>query len=174
MVFLSLGIAASMSFCSVGEMFPSGWIFSTPLGYKRIIIKHASVPSADHEKLARGGGNSENATHPELNIAAEEFDALLLEQQALDEQWLNDALLAVQHTQERVGELGGGPGHRECRGPGAILGLDDLVAAILDAVHKHVELRVGLHTHSLTWQPPPVQAPSPSAPDDSGCTTYKI
>ena len=34
MFFLSSGIAASTSFCSVGVIFPSGWIFSTPLGYE--------------------------------------------------------------------------------------------------------------------------------------------
>ena len=34
MFFLSSGIAASTSFCSTDEMSPSGWIFSTPLGYK--------------------------------------------------------------------------------------------------------------------------------------------
>ena len=58
MFFLSSGIAASMSFCSAGEMFPSGWIFSTPLGYKKTLV-------SIHEKLSerQGEENAPRARH---------------------------------------------------------------------------------------------------------------
>jgi hypothetical protein len=100
-----------------------------------------SVPIADHEyrNLDR-----RKRTYPELNIAAEVLHTLLLEQRTLHERRLDHALLAIQRAQQRVGELSRGPGHRERRGASAILGLDDLVTAILDTMHERVVLLAGL------------------------------
>jgi hypothetical protein len=48
--FLSaVGLDVSASFCSTGEMFPSGWIFSAPSGYKKARVNV-------HEKLSSAGG----------------------------------------------------------------------------------------------------------------------
>ncbi|KAI3480889.1 hypothetical protein L1887_56963 [Cichorium endivia] len=68
--------------------------------------------------------------------AGEEGGALVLVEGRLDVGALLDALLAVEGLEERVGEDGGGVGHGEGGGAGAVLGLDDLVTAELDAVDE--------------------------------------
>ena len=42
-----------------------------------------------------------------------------------------------------MGKLGGGPGHRERRGPSAVLRLDDLITTILDALYERIVLLAG-------------------------------
>src|SRR3989338_872774 len=62
----------------------------------------------------------------------------------LDEGALDAVLLrAVEGAEEGVGELEGGEGHGEGGGAGAVLGLDDLVTAELDAVGEGGELLLG-------------------------------
>lgn len=75
-----------------------------------------------------------NKTYAELNVGREEVDALVSEERALDERGCNDTLLAVQATEQRVGELGTSVCHGEGRGSGTILSLNDLITTVLDAV----------------------------------------
>ena len=82
-----------------------------------------------------------DATYSELDVRREEVNALVREQRALDESGGNNASLAIQSPQERVGELGTRVRHREGSASSTILCLDDLVTTKLDAVH---ELVVGL------------------------------
>jgi hypothetical protein len=84
--------------------------------------------------------NGEVWTYSKLNVGREEINTLRLEQRALDERRCDDALLAIQSSQELVGELGGSIRHREGCAPGAILSLDDFITAILDPVHKFLPL----------------------------------
>jgi hypothetical protein len=73
-------------------------------------------------------------THAELDVGREEVDTLVLVEGALDECRGDDVLLAVETTEERVGELGTSVRHREGGGSGTVLSLDDLVTAVLDAL----------------------------------------
>ena len=83
-----------------------------------------------------GGRKEVKSTYAELDVRREVLDAVLGVQVALDERGDDDALLAAQRLEERVGELGTGVRHREGRAACAVLGLDDLVAAELDAVDE--------------------------------------
>jgi hypothetical protein len=81
-----------------------------------------------------------NTVGAELDVGAEELDALVLVERAVDEGGLNDALLTLGGAEDRVGHAGTSIGHGEGGGAGAVLGLDDLVTAKLDALD---ELGVG-------------------------------
>ena len=81
-----------------------------------------------------------NTVGAELDLAAEEVDALVLVEGRLDKGGLNDALLAVGSAEERVSHAGTSHGHGEGGGAGTVLGLDDLVTTKLDALD---ELLVG-------------------------------
>lgn len=70
----------------------------------------------------------------ELNVGGEEVNALVLEEGRLDEGRLDDALLALSGLEEGLGEAGTGHGHGEGGRASAVLGLDDLVTAELDAL----------------------------------------
>ena len=69
----------------------------------------------------------------------EEVAALVGVERALDVGAELDVLLAVHGAEERVSPLETGVGHREGRRTGTVLGLDDLVATELDAVHELLE-----------------------------------
>lgn len=71
-----------------------------------------------------------------LNLAGEEFNALVLVQRGVDESRLDNAFLASSSTEERVSHAGTSHGHGKSGGTGSVLGLDDLVTAKLDSVDK--------------------------------------
>jgi hypothetical protein len=73
-------------------------------------------------------------TYTKLNTGREEVDTLVSVERALDESGRDDALLAAQTTEKRIGELGTSVRHGERSAAGAVLGLDDLVTAELDTV----------------------------------------
>lgn len=81
-----------------------------------------------------------NTVGAELNLGAEEVDALVLVEGAVDEGGLNDALLALSSAEDGVGHAGTGHGHGEGGGTGTILGLDNLITTELDTLD---ELGVG-------------------------------
>jgi hypothetical protein len=78
------------------------------------------------------------AVRAELDLGGEEVDALVLVQRAVDEGGLDNALLALGGLEQRLGEASTGHGHGEGSGASAVLGLDNLVTAELDAVHELV------------------------------------
>lgn len=75
-------------------------------------------------------------TYAKLNVGREVLDALVGEERAVDEGGCDDALLAAEAAEERVGELGTGVRHRERGRSSAVLGLHDLVSTKLDAVDE--------------------------------------
>jgi len=81
-----------------------------------------------------------NTVGAQLDLAAEELDALVLVEGAVDKGGLDDALLALGGAEEAGSHAGTGHGHGEGGGTGTILGLDDLVTTELDTVD---ELGVG-------------------------------
>lgn len=81
-----------------------------------------------------------NTVGAELDVGAEELDALVLVQGRLDKGRLNDALLAVGSAEESIGHAGTSESHGEGGRAGTVLGLDDLVTTELDTVD---ELGVG-------------------------------
>jgi hypothetical protein len=72
----------------------------------------------------------------ELDLAAEEVDALVLIEGRVDERGLNDTLLALGGAEDGLGHAGTGHGHGQGGGAGTVLGLDDLVTAKLDTLDK--------------------------------------
>jgi hypothetical protein len=78
-----------------------------------------------------------------LNVRRKVLDALVLVQRAIDESRLDDVLLALGRLEQRLGEAGARHGHGEGSRAGAVLGLDDLVAAELHALDVVVELLAG-------------------------------
>jgi hypothetical protein len=70
--------------------------------------------------LITGTRDETGRTHPELTLAAGEFDTSLLAERALSECRVCRALLVLQCLQPRVDELGGSPGRR---GPALSLAL---------------------------------------------------
>jgi hypothetical protein len=76
----------------------------------------------------------------ELDVGREVLAALVLEERGVDEGRLDDVLLALGGLEQRLGEARTGHGHGESGGAGALLGLDDLVAAELHALDVVVEL----------------------------------
>lgn len=72
----------------------------------------------------------------ELDLGGEELDALVLVQGGVDKGGLDDALLALGGAQQGLGHAGTGHGHGQGGGAGAVLGLDDLVTAELDALDE--------------------------------------
>ena len=88
-----------------------------------------------------------NTVGAELDLGGEEVNTLVLEERAVYECGLNDALLALGGLEERLGEAGTGHGHGEGGRASTVLGLDDLVTTELDAVHELVAglaLKVGV------------------------------
>ena len=81
-----------------------------------------------------------NTVGAELNVGGEVVDALVLVEGRVDKGGLDDVLLALSSLEERLSEAGTGHGHGESGRTSAILGLDDLVAAELDALDVGVEL----------------------------------
>ena len=92
-------------------------------------------------------------THPEFNrcrevvkVAAalllDDFTALLVGRE-VDEGGRDDALLALDGTDELLREVRTSVRHGERCGAGAILGLDDLVTAELDAVRQLLVVLLG-------------------------------
>lgn len=79
-----------------------------------------------------------NTVGAELDLGGEEVNTLVLEERALNEGGLDDALLAVGGLEEGVGEASTGHGHGEGGGTSTVLGLDDLVTTELDAVDQLV------------------------------------
>lgn len=77
-------------------------------------------------------------TYAELNLRREEVDALLSEERALNEGGSNDTLLAVQSTEESIGELSTGVSHREGSASSTVLGLHDLITTKLNAMDQLV------------------------------------
>lgn len=84
-----------------------------------------------------------NTVRAKSDLGGEEVDALTLEQRRVDESGLNNVLLAVDTSEERVGESGGSLGHGKGGGSGTVLGLDNLVTAKLDSVDKLVSSLTG-------------------------------
>lgn len=81
-----------------------------------------------------------HAIRAQLNLAREEVDPLVLVQRAVDKGRLHDALLALSGFEQRLGEPGTSHRHAQCSRPGAILGLDDLIATELHPVHEIVQI----------------------------------
>lgn len=75
----------------------------------------------------------------QLDLAGEEIHALVLVQRAVHERRLHHALLSLRGLQQALGEACSRHRHRQSRGPGTVLGLDDLVPAELDAVDEVIE-----------------------------------
>jgi hypothetical protein len=90
-------------------------------------------------ELADGVDLGDGALGRELDGRREELDALVLVEGRLNVGAERDALLALHGAEERVGEVGTGVGHRESSRSGAVLGLDDLVTAVLDALDERGE-----------------------------------
>lgn len=76
----------------------------------------------------------------ELDVGRKVLDALGLVEGRLDKGRLDDAGLAVEGSDERVGESSTGVTHGEGGRSGSGLGLDDLVTAELDSVDKGLVL----------------------------------
>lgn len=79
-----------------------------------------------------------NTVRAKLDLGGEEVDALVLEERALDESGLNDALLALGGAEKRLGEASTSHSHGKSGRASTVLGLDDLVTTELDAVHEVV------------------------------------
>jgi hypothetical protein len=121
---------------------PSRWALSIlTLGYERT-QSITLVPT-----LITGTRNETGRPHPELTLAAEEFDNSLLAQGALGEYRVCSVLLVLKCAQPRTGNLGGSPGGRENRLASGIFQVDNLVTAI---GNEHVVLlarrRIRLHS----------------------------
>ena len=127
MFFLSSGSASLTRASSWGESTPRGRILSTPSGC------HTDTKVSHHTHRAKT-----QETHAKLDIGREKVDAFALVDGAAHKRRRDDALLALECPQEEVGELGGGVRHAERRAPRAVLGLDDLVPAVLDPVHERL------------------------------------
>lgn len=72
--------------------------------------------------------------------ASGSLDGLTAWDGEVDEGWLDDALLARNGAEDLLGEAVAGVGHGEGGRAKAVLGLDDLVTAELDAVDEGVKL----------------------------------
>jgi hypothetical protein len=79
-----------------------------------------------------------NTVGAELNAGSEEVDTLVLVERGVDESGLDDTLLALGGAEQRLSKAGTGHSHGEGGGTGTVLGLDDLITAELDAVHKGI------------------------------------
>jgi hypothetical protein len=91
---------------------------------------------------------SKENTYTELNVGREEVNALVLVERAPDESGGNNTLLALQATEQRVGELGTSVSHGEGSGSSTVLGLDDFITTVLDTVDN---LAVDLTRNRLAW-----------------------
>ena len=81
-----------------------------------------------------------NTVRAKLDVGREVSHALVLEERALDESRLNDALLALSGLEQRLSEARASHGHGEGGRASAALGLHDLVTAELHALHVLVAL----------------------------------
>lgn len=91
------------------------------------------------------GQNLGNTLGPELDLGAEELNALVLVQRAVDKRRLDHALLAAGRAQHAVSHPRARHRHAQRRRPRAVLGLDHLVAAKLHAVDEgRVRRQVGV------------------------------
>jgi hypothetical protein len=84
--------------------------------------------------------NSVNTFWAKLDLGSKEVNALDLVERAVNEGWLDDALLALCSLEQALSETGTCHGHRECGRPCTVFCLDDLVTTELDAVDQRVEL----------------------------------
>lgn len=81
-----------------------------------------------------------NTLRAELNLGAEELDALVLVERRLDERGLNDTLLALDSAEDGVSHAGTSHGHGKGGRASTVLGLDNLITTELDTLD---ELSVG-------------------------------
>lgn len=79
----------------------------------------------------------------QLDLGGEELNTLVLEQRAVDESGLDDTLLALSGLQQALSEASTSHSHGKGSRASAILGLDDLITTILDAVDQSIELLTG-------------------------------
>ena len=79
-----------------------------------------------------------NTLGAELDLGAEELDALVLVERGVDESGLDDTLLALDGAEDGLGHAGTGHGHGEGGRASTVLGLDDLVTTELDTVDELV------------------------------------
>lgn len=119
------GTAFSSASFSSAESGPSSCTFSTPLG--------PNVTGA-----AKKGAWIDVYVCGQVHATAGGISGFLayLGEAVLDEGALHHALLPRQRLEHRRGEKVPSIGHGEGGGPGAVLGLDHLVAAELDAVRQ--------------------------------------
>ena len=75
-----------------------------------------------------------------LDVGGEVLAALVLEQRRVDKGGLDDVLLALGSLEQGLGKAGTSHGHGEGSRASAVLGLNDLVTAKLDALDVFVEL----------------------------------
>lgn len=100
------------------------------------------VGNAGIEELGLGGVNLTdgvdllNTLGAELDLAAEEVDALVLVEGRVDEGGLNDTLLALSGAEDGLGHAGTSHGHGERGGTSTVLGLDNLVTTELDTLDE--------------------------------------
>jgi hypothetical protein len=92
------------------------------------------------EVADKDGVRRQRNTYPQLNIAREELDTLLLEERALHVSRRNNPLLTMDSSQQAIGHLSTSKRHTERRAPCTILGLDDLIAAVLNPINQFVIL----------------------------------
>lgn len=79
-----------------------------------------------------------NTVGAKSDLGGEEVNALLLEERRVDKGRLDDVLLTVNGSENRVSESGSSLSHGEGGGTGTVLGLDNLVTAELDSVDELV------------------------------------
>jgi hypothetical protein len=138
MLSLSSGTAALSSPDSYSVSFPSGRIFSTPLGYESHSqsCPHAYTTGITYSKL-----------DPSREIRQFRTDLLC---QRLSTLWVrtqvhiagHSHILALEPLQHGIRKLSSGVRHTERRAPRSILGLDDFVSAKLDAFRESLDLRL--------------------------------
>lgn len=109
------------------------------------VIEHSLSKGGLEELLLLGrelaeGKDVLNTLSTELDVGSKVLDTLGLVQWRLDESGLNETRLAVEGSDERVGESGTSVTHREGSGTGTSLGLDDLVTTELDSLDQSLVL----------------------------------
>lgn len=80
---------------------------------------------------------------PQLHPRRKELNPLILIQRTLHKRWFHHPLRPLRRLQQTLREPRPRHGHRQRRGPGAVLRFHDFVAAELDAVDVIVEVFAG-------------------------------